>query len=379
MCVLGATAAALLAGTAIALADGQATVPADHASSLFDTKNILTLLGGGGLGGVLAWFGKPLVENINADLAKRREFRKETTGQISKLAQDHYWFLANHAGVLGGMLEEYLMYVDFHLLLEYDRPGALADRLKEIADGYSYQTFYSLCRLLWLFDKFQFEQSNTYLLTTDLAGRSCAQLYNSFIMSLPMSSEDVAPPLDTLAILDIMTRPIAMHGRKDPVNGFDLTEAEFNKMADGDRSDDRVTDDPRAGSLAEARVAYRDWLGGRLDQVCVAAQSLRAYSELLGLELARLYREWSKKVPNSQLADAEKDAYYEWLDALTGESVHAISRARAGSELLQALGRGAPQPRKPAKPGGDPPPPPLLQQDGQSQEATAASAKGLQL
>src|SRR5208337_5248812 len=182
---------------------------------------------------------------------------------------------------------------------------------------------------------------------------------------LPVGEENTAARLDTLAILDVMTRPIAVSGRKDPVSGAELTEAEFNELLADDDGPGRQTavEDPRVAKLRQASGAYREWLKGQLDQVCIAAQSLRAYNELLGLELATLYRSWFRRIPNSDLAKAELAAYRRWRDALTEESVLAITRARSGSELLQALGRASPpRPRAVAKPGDDaakqtPPPP----------------------
>ena len=345
LCGLARSATRGLSGAMAAALVSPANAFAADAGGLVQPKDIFVAAAGG----LLGWLGKLLADNINGRMTARREFINQTTGQITTLAKDHYWALANHAGLLAGLLEEYLNVVDFHLLLEWESAGDLASRLNAIAKGYSDQTFRSLCRLLWLFDKFQFEQSNTYLLTSDIAGRSCRQLYNSFIMSLPTSEENPASRLNTLAILDVMIRPIGVSGREDPVAGFELTEAEFNELAADIDKGGRppVHEDPRLAKLREARGVYREWLTGQLDQVCVAAQSLRAYSELLGLELATLYRGWFRRVPNSNLANVELLAYQTWLDALTEDSVIAISRARSGSELLQALGRGA-QPQRAA-------------------------------
>ena len=134
---------------------------------LLRTNNVYLLAAGAvvsAIGGALL---KLLADNFNGRIAARREFIKESSGQVSKLAKEHYWALANDAGVLAGMLEEYLHIVDFHLLLEWDSPMSAARASRASPRTTPDRASSKLCRLLWLFDKFQFEESNTYLTTTD--------------------------------------------------------------------------------------------------------------------------------------------------------------------------------------------------------------------
>ena len=93
--------------------------------------NLLSLLGGGAIAGVAGWVGKILSDYISGEVEARRAFIKVTTSQISDLAQKHYWALANHAGLLAGLLEEYLQFGDFHLLLEWPSPDDRRRRLAE--------------------------------------------------------------------------------------------------------------------------------------------------------------------------------------------------------------------------------------------------------
>jgi len=282
------------------------------------------LLAGGGVAG---WVGKLLLEDINGDRTARREFIKETSRQISGLAQKHYWALANHAGVLAGGLEDYLNQIEYHLLLEWDSPDQLNVRLQQIAKESADQTFYHLCRLIWLFDKFQFEGSNTYLLTSDIAGRSCRQLYNSFMKVLPVNEDFKTAQLDTLTILDVMSRPVATEGRNPPVIGAKLTAKEFKSLTSSDGE----------SPLKGAQAAYQVWLAERRYQVRIAAQSMRAYNELLSHELAYLYRDWFRRKPLSEQIFAEEVAHRRWPRILSEDSVLAIRQARLGSELLQPL------------------------------------------
>jgi hypothetical protein len=296
-------------------------------------------------GALLGWLGKMASEIITGRATARRAFIDKTTGQISDLAKEHYWGLANHAGVLAAALEEYLYMTDYHMLLAYDDPAGLTARLDDMAETYSNRTFYDLCRLIWLFDRFHLAGSNTYLLTSDVAGRACRQLYNDFVTALSGDSE--AEALDTLAILDVMGRlperdePAKPGGptrsdekapdkQKSAPTGSDLTRREFNK---------RFVDSPK-GDLRKVRGAYRDWLRSHLDNVTWAAQALRAYNELLCHELANLYRGWFKPEPYSALPFAKAVTHDRWPDILSKDSVVVIARALAGSELLQSIARG---------------------------------------
>jgi hypothetical protein len=296
-------------------------------------------------GALLGWLGKMTSEIITGRVAARRAFIDKTTGQISDLAKEHYWGLANHAGVLAAALEEYLYMTDYHMLLAYDEPSGLTARLDDMAETYSNRTFYDLCRLIWLFDRFHLAGSNTYLLTSDVAGRACRQLYNDFVTALLGDVESES--LDTLAILDVMGRlperdepakpreptrndEKASDKEKRALTGSDLTRREFNK---------RFVDPPKA-ELGKVRDAYRDWLRSHLDNVTWAAQALRAYNELLCHELANLYRGWFKPEPYSALPFAKAVTHDRWPDILSKDSVVVIARALAGSELLQSIARG---------------------------------------
>ena len=318
-----------------------------------DSKNIYFVAGGA----ILGWFGKLLADIISGRVAARQKFTEEITDQISNLAKQHYWSLANHAGVLAGLLEDYLYRFDYNLLLQFDTAADLQDNLKALAQTFADQTFYSFCRLIWLFDRFQFEGSNTYLLTTDIAGRSSRQLYNSFITTLPESDDANQASLDLAGIIAAMrcktrekTEAHAGSNEKgEAASGTqdDVTAAEFGMM---------LTEAGDEYHLALSCEAYREWLAARPDQVMIAAQCLRAYNELLSHELANLYRDWFQHKRNSDLAFADPVAFHKWPNILTEDSVLAISRARSDSELLQALGRGVPSNRTSEKQAPSPQP-----------------------
>ncbi len=280
------------------------------------------------LGGVLGFLGKWLFDEASASIKARRDFAQKVTDQVADLAKTYYWSLANHAGVVAGLLEEYLALVDHHLLLAW--PGGRQDleqRLGDLADEAAQQSFCYFCRLVWLFDQFQLRGSNTYLLTTDAAGRVCRRLYNSFMASLPVGEATRAQRLDTLVILKVMAEKVSRPGSEEPVAVAEMTPAGFNALVE-------------AGELKEVRAAYREWLAARLPDVAAAAEALRAYNEVLSHELARLYRPFFGWSPVSVDPYAEAVAFDLWPHVLTAQSVRAINRAWRQGELLRPPGLG---------------------------------------
>jgi hypothetical protein len=280
------------------------------------------------LGGVLGALGKWLFDEASAAIRARRDFAQKVTDQVADLARTYYWSLANHAGVVAGLLEDYLALVDHHLLLAW--PGGRADleqRLGEIAAEAAQQSFCYFCRWVWLFDQFQLRGSNTYLLTTDAAGRVCRRLYNSFMASLPLGEATRAQRLDTLVILKVMAETVGRPGSEARQAVAELTPAGFNELAG-------------TGELKEVRDAYREWLAARLPDVAAAAEALRAYNEVLSHELARLYRPFFGWSPVSADPYARAVAFDLWPHVLTAQSVRAIDRAWRQSELLRPPGLG---------------------------------------
>lgn len=295
---------------------------AEAASGWF--TSLTGFLGTGVVGAVLGFFGKWVFDEISATRKVRREFAAKVTDQIDKLAQEHYWRLANRSGVYSGLLDNYLSIIDFHLILNYQNKQEMDVRLEQIADTYADRSFHALCRLLWLFDRFQFRGSNTYLLTSDAAGRVCRRLYNSFMARLPLGEEDPTLHLDTLAILAEMERRAP---DKDGMLVADLPEAEF--MAKARREGSRLNPPYRA---------YREWMRARWPDVAAAAGAMRAYNEVLSHELALLYRDWYDRRRVDVRPYAEAVAYGAWPQVLSAEAVHAISSASFQGELLYPLG-----------------------------------------
>lgn len=121
-----------------------------------------TLLAGA-LGTAFGVHVKWLLEQRSVRSAARREFAQKVTTQISNLADKHYWSLANYAGLLAGVLENYLRTRCYHLLLIWDESSQLAVRLDELATEAADNSFPHFCHLISLFDTFQFQGSNTYL------------------------------------------------------------------------------------------------------------------------------------------------------------------------------------------------------------------------
>ncbi len=278
---------------------------------------------GGTLGAALGYLGKWLFDQWSAERTARREFAQTVTTQISKLAKDYYWSLANYAGVLAGLLESYLDNRTYHLLLLWDDRRDLDSRLDEIATTFAETSFYHFCRLIGLFDSFQFQGSNTYLLTNHAAGETSKRLYNTFIASLP--TDNTQDGINTLKIVKVLREEHNTKLSSKPMKVVDYPSELFMSTIAKD-------------ALKEELKSYSNWIKNRIPEVEEAAAALRAYNELLNHELARLYRDFFKKTaPDSQLY-LEEVAFDDWPNLLTEQSYSAIERANVQSALLRPLG-----------------------------------------
>jgi hypothetical protein len=297
---------------------------------VFEFVRTYQVLFGGALGAGLGYLIKWFFDQRSAERSARRQFAQSVTAQISELAKNHYWSLANCAGVLAGLLESYLDMRTYHLLLLWAERKDLERRLEEIANECAEASFFHFCRLIGLFDTFQFQGSNTYLLTSHAAGETSKRLYNSFIACLPGDDED---RIETLKIVKVLREERKTKLSSAPVPVSQLPSFQF--MEEIARKD-----------LQDELERYSRWIKNRVPDVEEAADALRAYNELLNRELACLYRDFFKKTP----ADAEsylgEVAFDDWPNLLTEQSYHAIKRASVQSALLRPLGapRSAGQP-----------------------------------
>jgi hypothetical protein len=273
------------------------------------------LLFGGTLGAALGYLIKWGLDQFSLRIAARREFAEKVTEEISKLSTEHYWSLANYAGVVSGRLENYLQGRAYHLLLQWNDPSDLRHRLDELADEAAKNSFPHLCRLIASFDAFQFTKSNTYLLTDHAAGETCKRLYNTFVGSLP----------EKLNLANLYASEITdENGKKEKiglVHPAYITEKVIMQHE----------------HLANEWKTWRNWLRNNLGDVIQSADALRAYNELLLHELANLYRDWFKQEqPETPYAD--ELVFDAWPNVLTEQSFIVIGRTRQQPTLLSPLG-----------------------------------------
>ncbi len=273
------------------------------------------LLFGGALGAALGYLIKWGLEQFSLRVAARREFAEKVTEQISKLATEHYWSLANYAGVVSGRLEIYLQMRAYHLLLQWNDPSDLHHRLDELADEAAKSSFPHLCRLIASFDAFQFEESNTYLLTDHAAGETCKRLYNTFVGSLP----------EKLNLANLYASEITdKNGKKEKIGLLHpayITEEVIMQHE----------------HLANEWKTWRNWLRNNLEDIIQSADALRAYNELLLDELASLYRDWFKQ-EQPEVPYIDELVFNDWPNVLTEQSFIVIARTRQQPALLSPLG-----------------------------------------
>lgn len=278
---------------------------------------------GGTLGAALGYLAKWYFDQLNAERTARREFAQSVTTQISELANEYYWSLANYAGVLAGLLESYLDNRTQHLMLLWEDRSQLATRLDQISNEFSQMSFYHFCRLIGLFDVFQFQGGNTYLLTNHAAGEKCKQLYNMFIANLPL--EDNEDSIDTLKIVKVLRELRTSESHESQIPVAELPSAEFMSTI-------------AQNELKTEFENYRKWVQSRTPNVEEAADALRAYNELLNHELARLYGDFFKKTPPGSNLYLGEVAFDEWPHLLTEQSYAAMERASVQGTLLRPLG-----------------------------------------
>lgn len=296
-------------------------------SKRFEKGSILT-----GLLAALAFVGAKgwdyLFGERAATRAARRKFWESVSVEVATLARESYWGLANYAGVLAAQLEEYHELRTYHLLLQWDDHADLERRLDEIADSYRATSFCFFCRVIKLFNDFQFERSNTYLLTSQWSGEMARKLYNQFVEAI--DRDDEQQRIDTLKILSVMKTKDSENPERTlndlPVDDFNRRVAE-------------VYDAPSARGLRDVRDAYGGWLRQDPSKVLLVAQSLRAYSELLHHELAMLYEDWLVKRRGGRDELARTVAMGNWPNVLSVDAFFTIDRARSQGVSLRPIGR----------------------------------------
>lgn len=296
--------------------------------------NILTYqtLFGGALGASLGYLAKWVFDQWSAERDARRKFAQSITEQISGLAKDYYWSLANCAGVVAGLLESYLDDRTHHYIVVWRDRAYLSERLDEIADNVANNSFYHFCRLIGLFEKFQFQKSNTYLLTNHAAGETSKRLYNAFIASLP--PEEPEKGIDLAKIVKVLREEKQVEGAGKPIPVSEFPEDAFMQ-------------DIANNELKEQLKAYKVWIRCAIPSVEEATDALRAYNELLNHELARLYKDFFKKNPPGTSRYLGSIVFDDWPNVLTEQSYFAIEKSSMQSALLRPLGGGM-QPGKQA-------------------------------
>jgi hypothetical protein len=278
-------------------------------------SGLLFAIGGAAVGA----FGKWLLEQWSARRKAEGAFAERSTQQVVDLAQDYYWALVNHAGTLADQLTEHVRARALHLMLDWgddsdDRNEGLRARLNELAVECAKNSFPTLCRLVGLFDEFQFKGSRTYLLKSHFAGEACKRLYNIFSETLPET-------LETSKIIAKLRASSADNNAKDASSPIlDLSPEEI------------------AEKLPESFKAYENWLQTHTPEVVRAAEALSAYSELLGHELALLYKTFFKRGWRPRLARW-------WPFRLSHRQSVWVARGEDGIEQYRLTARSSAWPR----------------------------------
>jgi hypothetical protein len=255
----------------------------------FLTADRIWLVVSGAAGAVAGAILQYFFAQRSARTEARRKFADNVTGKIAELASAHYWPLANQAGTLAELLEDYIDGRAHHLILNWQSADPIDVRLDAHAKDYD-DRWDDLNQLLELFKKFQ--TSNTYLLTHHASGEMCKKLYNTFIANLPA---------------------------QEPTNG-----------------DSNAGDEPAGKDTSDeaAKKRWSYWLRNNPLDVQRAAAALRAYNEVLSTELALLYEDWFQQRDPIRVFKASL-AYQKWPDVLTEQSLAAIEYSIHEGALLK--------------------------------------------
>lgn len=297
---------------------------------VLDFVQTYQVLFGGVLGTALGVLGKWVFDQISAERAARRQFAQEITKQITDLATNHYWSLANYAGVLAGQLESYLDNRDHYLMLNFRDHSDLETSLETLADETALASFHQFCRLIELFDAFQFRKSNTYLLTSHAAGEMSKKLYNTFVSSLPTGAKNNARDAENIDTLKIVKHLRVEAKEGSPYKGTLMAEVPTAYFMEELAND--------AGALKDELAAYRHWIWRRIPEVEQAVDALRAYNALLSHELALIYRDFYKDDPVGTKLYLSEVAFKDWPHLMTEQTFLAMERATVQSALLRPLG-----------------------------------------
>lgn len=316
--------------------------PTSLPSPVLDFVHTYQVLFGGVLGTGLGVLGKWIFDQISAERAARRQFAQQVTKQISDLATNHYWSLANYAGILAGQLESYLDNRDHYLMLNFKDHKDLETSLEALADETARASFHQFCRLIVLFDDFQFRSSNTYLLTSHAAGEMSKKLYNAFVSNIPTGAKNSARQaenIDTLKIVKLMRKK----AKEDPAyKGMSMAEVPavyfIDELTEGEAKSGLSSGSYDKSMLSDELQAYRHWIWQRIPEVEQAVDALRAYNALLSHELALLYRDFFKDGSVNSKLYLSNTAYDDWPHVITEKTFLAIERASVQSALLQPLG-----------------------------------------
>jgi membrane protein YqaA with SNARE-associated domain len=278
-----------------------------------------SLVAAGAVGAVLGFVGKWVFEQWSARLKAQRDFAGKVADGVVQHANKYYWLLATASGVLARGLDEAVRSRMIHLVLRWDSRDDLSLRLDELAAQAERDTFPHLVWLISRFQEFQFVGSNTYLLTDHAAGETCKRLYNDFVDSL---SQELRSRLANLHAREIDLGPPT--GRR---RASEIAPAELRP-------------DVVAAAFGEESRMWRRWLRESPEAVLRAANSLRAYSEVLTHELAHLHRHWFRRGSAGGDLLLPEVAFDDWPHVLTDRSFGALRRTRWSSPLYRPLGGG---------------------------------------
>lgn len=199
------------------------------------------------------------------DAREARPGREEGRPGPAEPSERLYESLAETAGTLAWLLEDYLRFRFLHLILLFESPRSLQERLEEIAEDAAKDSFFYFCQLLYSFYSFQRKLSSSYRLGDSQGVNSLRRLYNTLVANLPQGRSSGA--IDNYRILDWF------EDQRVSTISFQRFRPDF---------------ETKGSALHDDFQAYRNWLRQGSPEVGIVAGALREYCLVLRSEAGRI-------------------------------------------------------------------------------------------
>ena len=263
----------------------------------------------------------------NVSAAPLGQVRSPQQGDSSAARRARIEELAATAGILGGLLDQYLSSRFYHLLLIYENAPSLQKRLSEVEGEYAAVSFFYFCKLISLLAECESEGGAIPLLSSQVAHDSAQRLMNCFLSSIPQGEEEES--VDTFEIATRFREYRSMLKSDQSELGIPGSQVgEFVRRVDPKRY---VSEDTSGGKVEELLVKefapYEKWLTSAKPGLILGAEALTAFYKLVLQDLRGLGGHHRRGSFSTQRDVADSAAILMLSDKLTAIGVEEVLSA----------------------------------------------------